>query len=257
MTGFPSPGYHRTTPQKFNRAKRNLVRWGLKRYLFYRLVSGGRPLDPFKFTHQVFYSSTWEEKIKTFISSLDCSDNVIWHRKRDCKKINEELATLGYYVKYHFGEGEAVSFKLNEVEGRADGWIYKNGKEIESVQIAIAFYEKEEADIDRIIMNDKDVVVGGWVGERLSLLKDRIERRISKKTNMKYQDIDTLLIGVRDWYVRRINEEYAEHKANTLMSIEPYLLNSKFKQAAIVDSDFVGKGGSLIITNKTILPINS
>ena len=213
-------------------------------------------MSPIDFSHQEFSSSSWEEEIKSYIDALNCSDNVIWHRKREHKKINEELATLGYYVKYCFGDEESISFKLNEVEGKADGWIYKNGNEIESVQIAIAFYEKEEADIDRRIMNGEDVVVGGWVGERLSLLKNRIEKRVSTKVSMKYQDVDTLLIGVKDWFVRRLNEEYPEHKSNTLRTIEPILSKSKFKRAVIVDSDFFGKGESLIIPNKAIQPIS-
>ena len=211
-------------------------------------------MKPIEFTFQEFSSYSWENQVKMFITSLDCSDNIIWYRKREHKKINEELATLGYYVKYHFGEDKNITFRLNREEGKADGWIYRNRKEIESVQIAIAFYEREEADIDRRRMNGEDVVVSGWVGEKLSLLKDRVEKRISKKTNMKYPNIDTLLIGVRRWFVSRINKEYLNLRISTIKVIKPYLSNSEFKQAIIVDSDFVGKGECLIIRNKSIHP---
>ena len=202
--------------------------------------------------HQEFSSRSWEDQVKSFITSLDCSDNIIWHRKREYKKVNEELVSLGYYVKYHYGEDESISFKLNKDEGKADGWVFKNGKEIEAVQIAIAFYEQEEADIDRRILDGEGVVVSGWVGERLSLLVDRVEKRISKKTNMNYPDIDTLVIGLRGWFVKRLNTEYLDLKVSTLRRIEPYLSRSEFKQAVIVDTDFVGNGECLIILNKAI-----
>lgn len=190
--------------------------------------------------------------MKLFIEEIDCSGNVIWHRKREYKKINEELASLGYYVKYHYGLDDSISFKLNREEGKADGWVLKNGKEIEAVQIAIAFYEQEEATIDRKIMDGEDVDVSGWVGERLSLLENRVEKRISKKTNMNYSDIDTLVIGVRDWFVRRLNSEYLDLRSSTLKKIEPILSRSTFQQVAIVDSDFVGIGECLIVPNKTM-----
>lgn len=209
-------------------------------------------MNPIEFMHQEFSSRSWEDQVKSFITSLDCSDNIIWHRKREYKKVNEELVSLGYYVKYHYGEDESISFKLNKDEGKADGWVFKNGKEIEAVQIAIAFYEQEEADIDRRILDGEGVVVSGWVGERLSLLVDRVEKRISKKTNMNYPDIDTLVIGLRGWFVKRLNTEYLDLKVSTLRRIEPYLSRSEFKQAVIVDTDFVGNGECLIIPNKAI-----
>lgn len=205
-----------------------------------------------EFTHQEFSSCSWERQVKSFVEAIDRTDNVIWHKKREYKKINEELATLGYYVKYHYGLDDSISFKLNREEGKADGWVYKNGEEVEAIQIAIAFYEKQEAEIDRRTMEGEDVFVSGWVGERLSLLENRVENRISKKTNMNYSDIDTLVIGVRDWFVRRLNSEYLHLKASTLKRIEPLLSRSTFKQAAIIDSDFVGIGECLVISNKTM-----
>ena len=206
-------------------------------------------MDTFEFAHQEFSASAWETKLKKFIESLDCSDNIIWHRKREHKKINEELATLGYYVKYQHGENENITFKLNKAQGKADGWIYNQGKQVESVQIAIAYYEQEEADIDKRRMNGEDVVVSGWVGDRIEVLKHRVKKRVTKKTNMSYENIDTLLIGVRGWFVKRINNEYHEQKNSVVCHVESCVPNSKFKQLALVDSDFVGKGELLIIPN--------
>ena len=207
-------------------------------------------MDAIDFAHQEFNAFDWEVKLKEYIESLDCTDNLIWHRKRENKKINEELATLGYYVKYRFGKNKSITFKLNKAQNKADGWIYDHGTQIESVQIAIAYYEKEEADIDKKKMSGEDVVVGGWVGDRIEVLKDRVKERVSKKTNMSYKNIDTLLIGVRNWFVRRINNEYDEQKASVICHVESCAPNSTFKQLALVDSDFMDKGELLIIPNK-------
>ncbi len=204
-----------------------------------------------EFTHQKFHASSWETKLKEFIESLDCSDNIIWYKKREHKKINEELSTLGYYVKYRYGVVENISFKLNETEGKADGWIFKNGA-IETIQIAIAYYEKEEDIIDKRTMNGEDAATAGWVEERIRLLKDRIEKRIEKKSNMNYQNIDTLLIGVRDWFVRRINTDFQDHKVNLIKYIESILSSTDFKELALVDADLVGKGELLIVPNKRL-----
>ncbi len=152
-------------------------------------------------------------------------------------------------MKYRYGDDETITFKLNETEGKADGWVYKHGTQIKSVQIAIAYYEKEEANIDRKTMNGEDIVEAGGVGDRLELLKDRVEKRVTKKSNMSYQNIDTLLIGVRDWFVRSINNEYQEQKGNVVKYIESCMLYSNFRQVALVDADFVGKGELLIVPN--------
>jgi hypothetical protein len=209
-------------------------------------------MEAFEFAHQKFCASDWEAKLKKLIESLDCTDNIIWHRKREHKKIYEELATLGYYVKYQYGEDESITFELNETQGKADGWIYKHGAQIESVQIVIAHYELEELNIDRKRMRGEHIVPAGWVGDRIKLLKDRIGKRVAKKSNMGYQNIDTLLIGVRDWFVRRINNEYHEQKVNVVKYIESCIPNSNFKQVVLVDADFVGKGELLIVPNKSL-----
>lgn len=207
-------------------------------------------MEAFEFAHQKFFASDWEAKLKNFIESLDCTDNIMWHRKRKHKKLNEELATLGFYVKYRYGEDESITFKLNETEGKADGWIYKHGAQIESVQIVTAYYEQEEANIDRKIMSDEHIVPTGWVGDRINLLRDRVGKRVAKKSNMSYQNIDTLLIGVSDWFVRRINNEYQEQKVNVVRYIESCMPNSNFKQFALIDAEFVGKGELLIVPSK-------
>ena len=159
---------------------------------------------------------------------------------------------MGYYAKYRYGEDEGITFKLNEIEGKADGWIYKNGSQIESVQIAIAFYDQEEANIDKRTMNSEDIAAAGWVAERIALLKDRVEKRLTKKLNMNYQGIDTLLIGVRDWFVRRINNKYREQKVNVVKYIESVMANSTFKKVALVDADFVGKGELLLFHKEAV-----
>ncbi len=212
-------------------------------------------MEAFDFTHQEFCASDWEAKLKFFIETLDCTDNIIWHRKRKHKKINEELATLGYYVKYRYGEDKSITFKLNETEGKVDGWIYKYGAQIESVQIVIAYYEQEEATIDEKRMRGKHVVPAGWVGDRIKLLKNRLKRRITKKSTMDYQNIDTLLVGVRFLFVHRINNEYLEQKVNVVKYIESSIQNSYFKQVALVDADFVGAGKLLIVPNPSLKSI--
>lgn len=202
-----------------------------------------------EFAHQRFCASDWETKLKQFIDALDCSDGVIWHRKREHKKINEELATLGFYVKYKYGKTKDIRFSLNKSEGKADGWIFKDGEAIETIQIAIAHYEQEEAISDRMTMNGEEIVVGGWVADRIKLLYDRVKIRITNKKSMDYHDIDTLLIGVRDWFVRKINTEYPEHKANLVHCMEDNARDTQFKQFAVVDTDFIGEGEVLIVPN--------
>ncbi len=200
-----------------------------------------------KFSHQMFYASNWEDKLKEFIGSIDCTNNQIWHRSRAYKKVNEELASLGYNVKFRYGENRDISFKLNKSEGRTDGWVFDSGEKIESVQIAIAFYESEEAEIDKRLSNGENVVRGGWVYERMNLLKNRVEKRVEKKTNMDYSDIDTLLIGVRDWFVYRIGKEYPELKNDIFEFIESRIANTNFKQCVIIDSDYVGNRDGLVV----------
>jgi hypothetical protein len=98
-------------------------------------------------------------------------------------------------------------------------------------------------------MSGEHVIPAGWVGDRMNLLQDRVKKRITKKTTMVYQDIDTLLIGVRSLFVYRINNEYAEQKENIVKCIESVIPNSNFRQIALVDADFVGKGELLIVPN--------
>ncbi|MBF0235805.1 MAG: hypothetical protein HQK65_22630 [Desulfamplus sp.] len=71
---------------------------------------------------------------------------------------------------------------------------------------------------------------------------------------MSYENIDTLLIGVRDWFVKKINNEYKEQKNNVICHVKLCLSNSTFKQLALVDSEFVGNGELLIIPNKSMHP---
>lgn len=208
-------------------------------------------MNAFEFTHQEFFASTWESQLKAFIDSLDCSDNIIWHKKRKHKKINEELATLGYYVKRLYTDGDRTSFRLNKAEGKVDGWIYQQGKQIESVQIAIAYYDKEEAELDRRTMKGENFVESGWVGDKIELLKKRVKFRVSEKSKMNYQDIDTLLIGVRDGFVRQINTKYHDQKVQVVNYIECCLKGSEFKQGAIVDANFIGEGELLIVPNSS------
>ena len=208
-------------------------------------------MDAFEFTHQIFSASDWEGTLKKFIESLDCSDNIIWHRKRKHKKIFEELTPLGFYVKYRYGEDKNISFKLNETQGKADAWVYKDNKEVESIQIAIAYYDNEELEVDRRTMNGEDFTVGDWVGSRLELLKGRVLKRVDKKFNKDgYQNIDTLLIGVNDFFARRVNTEYQEKKDSVVKYITSYLSITKFKQVALVDVDYIGTGDLIFVMNE-------
>lgn len=199
-------------------------------------------MNAFEFTHQVFYTSNWEDHINKFIEMLDISEGSIWRGNKEYKKINEELTVLGHYVKHQYGEDRCISFKLNEAEGKADGWVYRQGEIIEAVQIVIAYYEQQESDIDKKIMKGEDLVDGGWVGDRVNLLKCRAEKRITKKIDKGYKDIDTLLIGFRGWFVQRINNDFQDQKADLFRHIEASMPNSSFKRLALVDTDFVGKG---------------
>lgn len=209
-------------------------------------------MQTFDFVHQTFYASNWESQLKGFIKSIKCPDNTIWHRMREHKKINEELSVtvMGYYVKYRFGEDKAISFTLNDEQGDQDGWICRNDEPIEFVQITIAFYEKEESLRDTSIMNGTYKSKAQWVGDKINLIRDRVLERVNKKLNLKYQNIDTLLVGVRDWFVRRINAEYLYYKDQLVNSIESCIQNSNFEQIVLVDSDLVGEGEFLLIQNK-------
>jgi hypothetical protein len=202
------------------------------------------------FVHRMFFADKWELLVKDYISNLECDDNTIWYKKRERNKISEELITLGYYVKYRFGQNEKISFRLNEIEGKEDGWIYENSNKLESVQIVIAYYEQEEAEEDNRTMKGEDIVPGGWVRDRIELLKQRIDQRIKKKLYKKYENIDVLLVGVKDWFVRRINDEYKDQKKRTMDSMKNCMGKSKFREIAIVDTDLVGQGALLRLPNK-------
>ena len=157
------------------------------------------------FIHQMFNALSWEDEMKSFIKNIDCSDDVIWHRKREYSKIHQELAPLGYYVKKRAKPGCSITFKLNNLEGKADGWIYEDEKIIENIQIAIGFYGKKEADIDKDIMNGKDITNGGWVWDKLEDLYNRIETIIENKDKKQYENIDTLIVGSNNWFANRVS----------------------------------------------------
>ncbi len=58
-----------------------------------------------------------------------------------------------------------------------------------------------------------------------------------------YKDIDTLLIGVRDWFVSRISkDEYAVFGNEVRKHVSNLNSTHNFKQIVIVDTDYVGKG---------------
>lgn len=156
--------------------------------------------DKTEFAHKEFSKERWEDEVKNLISSLVIDDSVFWYKKhRSLKKINEELVTLGYYVKYKYLKEENVSFYLNKEQGEIDGYILQNGCIVETVQIVIAFYDKEENERDKDLMEGKDSTECDWVGEKLRLIKERIKDRINRKIDKCYkEDIDTLLIGTKD-----------------------------------------------------------
>src|SRR5450759_4182411 len=101
------------------------------------------------FVHKTFRASKWESEIKAYIDNLPVPAHSIWHKEdRILKKASEELITLGYYVKYRYGVSDSIEFHLNMLQGKEDGWIFQDKKSRESVQIVIAYYEKEESDQD-------------------------------------------------------------------------------------------------------------
>lgn len=202
------------------------------------------------FVHREFFANSWEPLVKDYISNLECDEKEIWYRKREHNKIFKELIVLGYYVKYKYKNNPEISFKLNEVEGKTDGWIYKNCKILESVQIVIAHYEKKEAEEDNKLMNGEDTVPSGWESDRMKLLAARTVKRIKDKISKQYQDIDILLVGVNNCFTRRL-DEYKKHKEYIFDFIkEGCIGKSQFQEFVIVDTDLVGKGDLLRIPNK-------
>ncbi len=207
-------------------------------------------LNPNDFAHKMFSADEWEIAVKDYISNLECEDNTIWYKNRENKKISEELITLGYYVKYRFGQDEKISFRLNEEQGKEDGWIYENSIRSESVQIVIAYYDREEAEEDDRTMQGEDIVPGGWFRDRIELLKNRIEQRVKNKLNKNYKNINILLVGVKDCFVKNIKDENQDQKEELLESIKNCIGRSEFQEIAIVDTDLVRQGELLRLPNK-------
>lgn len=195
------------------------------------------------FVHKKFRASEWESEVKTYIDNLSVPSNSIWYKEdRDLKKASEELITLGYYVKYKFGVVDSIQFCLNLSQDAVDGWIFQAGKRIESVQIAIAYYEEEEAKQDELTMSGKECCPGGWEVDRFEVLKTRVEQRIRKKVEKKYTKIDTLVVGMKGWFVRSVLAEYSNLKGQLEQNAKDLLAGSQLKELAIVDADLVGKG---------------
>lgn len=200
--------------------------------------------DRVEFAHKEFLKESWGDEVKNLISSLVIDDNVVWHKKhRSLKKINEELSTLGYYVKYKYSKAEGVSFYLNQAQGKIDGYICQNGCIIETVQIVITFYDKEESQRDKDLMEGKNSTECGWVEENLNFIKERIKDRINLKIDKCYKGIDTLLIGTRHWFVSRISkDQYIEFCSEIREHVTTLSPIHNFEQIAIVDTDYMGKG---------------
>lgn len=209
-------------------------------------------MEPCEFSHKKFSAESWESELKDYINSIDCSDGIIWHRKREYKKINEELITLGYYVKYKYSGVKNIQFLLNRHEGKVDGWILHKDEKIESIQIVIAYYEHEDAIIDRRIMQGEDIVLSGWIVDAINLISERATNRAKKKADKEYQGIDTLLIGVRGWFARRLNTEHQSLEADFVEQMASIIKETNFKQLVVVDSVPVGRGELLIVPNQAL-----
>ena len=203
-----------------------------------------------EFAHKIFMRETWEEEVKSFILSLPQEGNPIWRKRaRSLKKICEELVTLGYYVKYKYSSENNISFKLNPFEEKIDGFIYQNEMQIETVQISIAFYDKEENKLDPEWGIEKEIITEGGVPKRLKLISGRIKKIVEKKVDPKkgYKDIDTLLIGIRLYFTRYVTEKIYSIFFNELCQYMSELSHSQvFKQIVISDADLVGNGGHMI-----------
>lgn len=208
-------------------------------------------MNQFDVVHKRFRANEWELEIKGYIDDLPVRPNSIWYKEdKILKKASEELITLGYYVKYKYGVNDSIEFCLNPDEGTVDGWIFQDGEQSESVQIVIAYYEEEEAKQDELAMSGKDCCPGGWRFDRLEVLANRVEQRIRKKVEKKYTDIDTLIVGVKGWFVRSVLEEYSNLKRQLELRAKALLACSQFKELAIVDADLVGKGEVWLFSNK-------
>jgi hypothetical protein len=203
------------------------------------------------FVHKKFRANKWESELKEFIINLPVTSK-IWHRHdSDLKKASEELITLGYYVKYKYGVADSIEFNLNPPGDAVDGCIFDKGKQIESVQIVIAYYDKKEAKQDELIEKGEKCCFGGWRYDRLKELTYRVEQQISKKVKKKYTNIDTLVVGVKGWFVNSVLMEYSKLKGPLELEANTLLANSQFKELAIVDTDLVGKGELWVISNNS------
>jgi hypothetical protein len=72
------------------------------------------------------------------------------------------------------------------------------------------------------------------------------------KIDKNYQGyIDVLLVGVNDWLVARLctGAEYADLNSKLTQQVQTQLAGSIFRELAIVDTDFEGKGQLLLFPN--------
>ncbi|MYL25166.1 MULTISPECIES: hypothetical protein [Halomonadaceae] len=193
------------------------------------------------FTFRKFPANSWEKEVKQYISGLDSSTDRIWYRSPTHKKLNEELVTLGYYVKYDRGEVDHIWFQLLRSAESADGEIGEGEEVTERVQIAIAHYQAEEAKLDDRMESGQEPVDSGWASERLVILRDRIIDRLSKKANKHYSGVGTLCVGSKGWFVRRA---LAEHPSliEDLRTHWKTINDGTFRKVVIVDTDLVGSG---------------
>ena len=207
-----------------------------------------------EFVHKNFRADEWESEVKAYIDNLSVPSNSLWHKEtRELQKAKEELVTLGYYVKYKYGIVDSIQFRLNPSEDAGeDGWIFQEGKQIESVQIVIAYYDEEEAKQDELVMSGKECCPGGWTFDRLEVLTTRVEQRIHKKVEKRYTDIDTLVVGVNRWFVSSISREYSNLNKQLEQKAKALLAKSQFKELAIVDVDLVGKGDVWSFSNPVV-----
>jgi len=210
-------------------------------------------MSQFEFAHKIVRADTWESEVKDFIQSLTLEPGSLWFREGEVlKKLSSELITLGYYVKYRYGADPAMTFCLNRAQGQVDGWVYSNDQQISSVQIVTAYYDTEEAIQDAELLCGGDVMAGSWVGDRLGQLTKRLDDRLKNKVNHGYRGINLLLVGFKDWFVRRAYSDYPWIGEQVNRMVDVWLAPSSFAEIVLVDTDFVGNGALRVFSNKSM-----
>lgn len=198
-----------------------------------------------------FVTADWPDRVRELIINEDSSNGKVWHTKsREHMKFYLEVLPLGNYAWKRYGATNNCKFKLLKDDRGVDGVVLMNEKEIEQVQITATYYNSETTEICRKLERGEDVTTSGWVGEEIGLIKKMIMDRVTKKIRKGYGFIDTLLVGTRHWFVATIlRNEYCDLRMDLVRFIKGQLDSVEFENIALVDVDFVGNCGYMLISN--------